>query len=132
MTLTKPHVQTASLFTRVKKGARPAKVSVFEKSAPELKQQKLLKCKHTVQIGTFTIRTLNRIGQLLGLPVSTIDHKIDIICIQEHRYTRSKDIKYQDTSNGWTLATALAWKNCQCHNRRSRYANRTRSPKIIK
>ena len=42
---------------------------------------------------------------------SAIDHKIDIICIQEHRYTHSKDIKYHDTGNGWMLATASAWKN---------------------
>ena len=37
-----------------KKGARPAEVgalaSVFEKSATELKQSKLLKCKQTLQI----------------------------------------------------------------------------------
>ena len=50
-----------------KKGARPAEVgvlaSVFEKSATELKQ-KLLKCKQTIQIATFNVRTLNRIGQL--------------------------------------------------------------------
>ena len=40
-----------------KKGARPAEVgtlsSVFEKSATELKQQKLQKCKQTIQIATF-------------------------------------------------------------------------------
>ena len=49
-----------------KKGARPAEVgalaSVFEKSATELKQT-LLKCKQTIQIATFNVRTLNRIGQ---------------------------------------------------------------------
>ena len=33
-----------------------------------------------------------------------------MICIQEHRYTHSEDIKYHDTGNGWTLATASAWK----------------------
>ena len=27
------------------------------------------------------------------------------------RYTHSEDIKYYDTGNGWTLATASAWKN---------------------
>ena len=47
-----------------KKGARPAEVgalaSVFEKSATELKQSKLLKCKQTLQIATFNVRTLNR------------------------------------------------------------------------
>ena len=97
-----------------KKGAHPAEVealaSVFKKSATELKQQKLLKGKHTIQIATF-VRTLNRIGQLPELTGSAIDHKIDIICIQEQRYAHSEDIKYHDTGNGWTLATASAWEN---------------------
>ena len=48
-----------------KNGARPAEVGglapVFEKSATELKQQKLLKSKQTIQIATFNVRTLNRI-----------------------------------------------------------------------
>ena len=98
-----------------KKGARPAEVgalaSVFEKSATELKQSKLLKCKQTLQIATFNVRTLNRIGQLLELIASAEEHKIDIICIQEHRYTHTEDIKYHETGNGWSLATVSAWKN---------------------
>ena len=81
-----------------KKGARPDEVgalaSVFEKSATELKQQKLLKCKQTIQIATFNVRTLNRIGQLPELS------KIDIICIQEQIYTHTEDIKYHETGNG--------------------------------
>ena len=97
-----------------KKGARPAEVgalgSVFEKLATELKQ-KLLKCKQIIQIVTFNVRTLNKIGQLPELTASAIDHNIDMICIQEHRYTHSKDIKYHNTSNGGMLATASAWKN---------------------
>ena len=84
---------------------------MFEKSATELKQQKLLKCKQTIQIATFNVRTLNRIGQLLELTALALEHKIDIICIQEHRYTHTKDIKYHDTGNRWTLATVSAWKN---------------------
>ena len=99
-----------------KKGARPAEVgaldSVFEKSATELKlKQKLLKCKQTIQIATFNVRTLYRIGQLPELIASAVEHKIDIICIQEHRYTHTEDIKYHQTGNGWTLATVAAWKN---------------------
>ena len=98
-----------------KKGARPAEVgaltSVFEKSATELKQSKLLKCKQTLQIATFNVRTLNRIGQLPELIASAEEHKIDIICIQEHRYTHTEDIKYHETDNGWSLATVSAWKN---------------------
>ena len=96
-----------------KKGVRPAKTgvlsSVFEKSATKFKQ-KLVKCKRTIQRVTFNVRTLNRIGQLTELTTSAIDN-IDIICIQEHRFTHSKDIKYRDRGNGWTLATAPAWKN---------------------
>ena len=98
-----------------KKGTCPAEVgvlaSVFKKSITELKlKQKLLKCKHIIQIATFNVRTLNRIGQLQELTASVIDHNRDIICIQKHKYTHSGDIKYHDTGNGWTLATASAWK----------------------
>ena len=116
--MTMTHTQTA--FTnRIalragKKGARPAEVgalaSVFEKSATELKQT-LLKCKQTIQIATFNVRTLNRIGQLPELTASAVEHKIDIICIQEHRYTHTEDIKYHETGNGWMLVTVSAWKN---------------------
>ena len=60
---------------------------------------------------TFNVRTLNRIGQLLELTASAIDHNIDIICIQEHRYTQSEDIEYHDTGNEWMLASASALKN---------------------
>ena len=96
-----------------KKGARPAEIgalaSVFEKSATELKQQRLLKCKQTIQIATFNVRTLNRIGQHPELIISR--KTLDITCIQEHRYTHNEDIKYHDTGNGWTLATVSTWKN---------------------
>ena len=34
-----------------------------------------------------------------------------MICIQEHRYTHTEDIKYHETGNGWTLAIVSAWKN---------------------
>ena len=98
-----------------KKGVRPAEIgalaSVFEKSATELKQSKLLKCKQTLQIATFNVRTLNRIGQLPELIASAEEHKIDIIYIQEHRYTHTEDIKYHETGNGWSLVTVSAWKN---------------------
>ena len=85
---------------------------VFEKSATELKlNQTLLKCKCTIQIVKLNVRTLSRIGQLPELTSSAIVHSIDIICIQEHRYSHSEDIKYHDTGNGCMLATAYAWKN---------------------
>ena len=97
------------------KGARTAEVgalaSVFGKSATELKRSKLLKCKQTLQIATFNVRTLNRIGQLPELIASAVEHKIDIIGIQKHRYTHTEDIKYHETGNGWSLVTVSAWKN---------------------
>ena len=78
-----------------KKGANPAEVgalaSVFDTSATELKlKQKLLKCKETIKIATFNVRTLNRIGQLPELTASAVEHKIDIICIQEHGYMHTE------------------------------------------
>ena len=42
---------------------------------------------------------------------AAVEHKIDIICIQEHRYIHTEDIKYHETGNGWSLATVSAWKN---------------------
>ena len=54
---------------------------------------------------------MNKIGQLLELTVSAIDHNIDVICIQEHIYIHSEDIKYHDSGNGWKLSTVSAWKN---------------------
>ena len=83
---------------------------MFEESATELKQ-KITKCKSTIQIATFNVRTLNRISRLPELTASAIDNNIDIICVQEHRYLHSEDIKYHDTSNGWTFVSASAWKN---------------------
>ena len=98
-----------------KKAARPAEIgalaSVFEKSATELKQQKSLKCKQTIQIATFNVRILNIIGQLPELTTSAVKHKIDVICIQEHRFMHTENNKYHSTGNGWTLATVSAWKN---------------------
>ena len=104
--ITMTHIQT-TYINRIalragKKGARPA---------TELKQQKLLKCKQTIQIATFNLRTLNRIGQQPEVSASALEHKIGIICIQEHRYTHTEDTKYHDTGNGWTLATVSASKN---------------------
>ena len=67
--------------------------------------------KKKIQRATFNVRTLNRIGQLLELTASAVEHKIEIICIQEHRYTHIEYIKYHETGNGWTLVTVSAWKN---------------------
>ena len=111
----KPHVQTSLHFVRVKKGCVLMRLESWPQCSINQLQRsnskKLLKCKRTIQIATFNVRTLNRIRQLPELTASAIDHNIDIICIQEHRFTHCEDIKYHDTGNEWTLATASAWKN---------------------
>ena len=63
-----------------------------------------------MQIATFNVRTLSRIGQLPELTASTIDHIIEITCVQEHRYLHSEDIKYHGTGNGRTFVPVFAWK----------------------
>ena len=95
---------------------RPAEIGalvpVLEKSATKLKlKQKLLKCKRTIQIATFNVRTFNRIGQLPELTAFAIDHNINRIFIREHRYLHSENIKCLDTGNGWTFVPASVWKN---------------------
>ena len=118
--ITLTHIQITCpnrIFLRAGKKKRGASCWVwspgrekFDKSATEL-NQKLLKCKHTIQIATFNVRTLNRIGKLPELTASAIGHNIGMLYIQERRYTHSEDIKYHDSANGWMLATASAWEN---------------------
>ena len=97
-----------------KKREHPAEIRalapVFEKSATELKlKQKVLKCKNTIYIKTLNVRTSNRIGQLPELTASAIDPNIEIICVPEHIYLYSEDIKYHDTGNRCTFVSASAW-----------------------
>ena len=110
------HFPNCIALSAGKKGTRLAEVGalalLFKKSATELKlKQKLLKCKSTIKIAIFNVRTLNRIGQLPELTASVINHNIDIISIQEHRYINYKDIKYHDTGNEWSFVSASAWNN---------------------
>ena len=116
--ITMTHTQTTyinRIALRVgEKGARPAEVgalaTVFEKSATELKKQKLLKCKQTIQIATFNVRILNRIGQLPELAASTVTRT------QIHTHRRHQISKYwqwMDANNCISME-----KLCQCHGRR--------------
>ena len=57
------------------------------------------------------VRILNRIGRLLELTASTIDHSIDIIRIHERRYIHSEYIKYHDTGDEWMFVFASTWKH---------------------
>ena len=117
MTLTQTMCLNHMALHTGKKRAYYAKVGalapVLKKSATELKhKQKLLKCKSTIQIATFNVRSLNRIGQQLELTASVVVHDIDIVCMQEHRYYHSEVyVKYHDTGNGWMFISTSAGKN---------------------
>ena len=84
-----------------------ALASVFEKSATDLKQQKWLKCKQTIQIATFNVRTLNRIEQVLEMTASAVERNMH----SRSQIRICKYIKYHNTGIGWTLATVSAWKH---------------------
>ena len=73
-----------------------------------IKKRRFTKWENT---DTESTEFLKRIRQLPELTASVVEHKIDIICIQEHRYTHTEDIKCHEIGNGWTLATVSAWKN---------------------
>ena len=76
------HTQTTyvnRIAPRAGKMERVPLASVFEKSATELKQQKLQKCIQTIQTVTFNVRTLNRIGQPPELIASVVEHKITAV-----------------------------------------------------
>ena len=118
---------------RVKKGRVLLRLEPWPQcSKNQLQSSNNKNYKQTIQIATFNVRTLNRIGLLSELTASVVEHKIDIICIQEHRYTHTEDIKYHETGSGWTLATVSAWKKlCQCHSRRGMNAYRIKSVKTL-
>ena len=72
----------------VNQGARSAAVmdspAQPEKSVRDPKTN-LLKCKNTIIISTFNVRTLSTINQIPELIANSINLKVDVICIQEHR-----------------------------------------------
>ena len=106
------HTQTTNInriaLRAGKKGARPAEfgvlASVFENSAIELKEN-LLKCKQTINIAIFNVRTLNRIGQRPELTASVVEHKTDKhlntrTSIDAHRrYQISRKWQWMDASH---------------------------------
>ncbi|XP_071958787.1 uncharacterized protein [Antedon mediterranea] len=72
----------------------------------------LLKCKNFIIISTFNVRTLNTINQIPELIANSINWKIDVVCIQEHRkFHEANELEYKDAGKGWTLITSSATKN---------------------
>ena len=114
-----------------KKGARLAEIgalaSVFEKSATEL-NQKLLKCKQTIQIATFNVRNLNRICQLIELTASAVKHNLHTRTpLHSHRrYQISRNWQWMDAGDCIGME-----KLCQCIGRRGGNAYWTKSAKTL-
>ena len=118
MTLTQTICPDRITLRAGKKGACSAEVGAlapeFEKSATEHKQ-KFLKCKSTIHIATFNVRTLNRIDQS--------------VCVHEYRFHHNKlEIKYHYTGNGGTFLCICMLKLCQC--RVCRNVSQSMHPKI--
>ena len=117
MTLTQTIYPNRIAFSACKKRVHSAEIgslaAVLKKSTTELKhKQNLLKCKSTIHVATFNIRTLSGISQLLEVTVSVVEQNKDIVCIQEHRYHHSEVvIKYCDTGNGLMFVPASVWIN---------------------
>lgn len=108
-------------------GARSAVVSavatVSEKSTTEPNNNnnhnnnhhnnnRLLRCKRSTRVSTFNVRTLNSLSRISELAASAEALKIDIICVQEHRFYHDDiELKYHKLPKGWTFISASVWKN---------------------
>ena len=87
-------------------------------SNPGLTKTNLIKCKSTIQIATFSVRTLNRIDQLPVRTAFAIDHNIDIICVQKHRYLHRGIYKISRYQHGMDVCLGICMeKVSQLHNR---------------
>ena len=70
---------------------------VFEESATEPRIN-LLRSKIIGNTSSLNVRTLNTINQLHKHTSSAVEHNIDIICVQDHKYCHSElDLKYHET-----------------------------------
>ena len=111
----KPYVQTELPFVRVNKGHVQQRFELWLLcSKKQLQNSYTNKTYLSVKAPWIyrLVRTLNRITQLLELTASAVEHNIDIVCIQEHRYHHSEvEIKYHDSGNGRTFISASARKN---------------------
>ena len=84
---------------------------VFDKFT-ERNRRQLLKCKRTINLSTFNVRTLQSIKQMSELIAIAVTYHIDVINVQEHRfYHEDIDLKYHELGNGWTFISASAFKN---------------------
>ena len=106
--MTQPHTRNSYRIDRPasQQGSR-AGVTVlapdFDKFVTERNRRQLLKCKRTINLSTFNVRTLQSIKQMSELIAIAVTYHIDVINVQEHRfYHEDIDLKYHELGNGWT------------------------------
>ena len=84
----------------------------FEKYITEQNKRNLLKCKRSIKMSTFNVRTMQPISQISELIATAEKNQIDVISVQEHRfYHDDLVLKYHEFEKGWTFISASAWKN---------------------
>ena len=84
----------------------------FDKFVTERNRRQLLKCKRTINLSTFNVRTLQSIKQMSELIAIAVTYHIDVINVQEHRfYHEDIDLKYHELGNGWAFISASDLKN---------------------
>ena len=83
----------------------------FDKFVIERKRRQL-KCKRTINLCTFNVRTLQSIKQMSEFIAIAVTCHIDVINIQKYRFDHEDiDLKYHKLGNGWTFISASALKN---------------------
>ena len=71
--------------------------------------------KNIIYIETIKFKNLQTINKLLEFIASPVEHNIDSICVQEHRYYQWElELKCYDNGNGWTFVTSSRGEINQC------------------
>jgi len=73
--------------------------------------RKFVKCKKTVNISSFNVRTLNQPHNIGELTVASSKFDLDVVCIQEHRIGHEDDVEFTRVDENHTLVTSSAMRN---------------------
>ena len=93
-------------------GSRAGVTVLAPEFVTERNRRQLLKCKRTINLSTFNVRTLQSIKQMSELIAIAVTYHIDVINVQEHRfYHEDIDLKYHELGNGQIFISASALKN---------------------
>ena len=80
-------------------------------SGPTKISKNLLRCSRSASIKTFNARTLKKDHYLDELVHLASIHKLDIVCVQEHRFIHDDLLCFSKPSPGYTFITSSAWEN---------------------